>query len=778
MGWTSNATDGLNSNAQQGDSSSWDGTATKNIKFKNLAPRANAGEEMKSVKLTATWRFSEYAITYELDQYVTISNPTKAGCEFMGWTSNATDGLNSNARQGAESSWDGTSTKETSFKNLAPRANAGEEMKSVKLTAKWKPSVIFDPQYSGIENWNYTYKDRFTTTYDETTKLNTISVAGQGGWEYLYIPINTVVGRTYTMQFDFQTDGYTPLSGYSGLAYQFRPNTPEDKGDGLGSETTTSYLPATQSQTETFTISKTATTETSYFVFNFGTTADGATANVKLGNFKLIEAVNGGEAISTLPVPAAMRGYEFEGWYTAPTGGDKIETTSIIGSSSVTYYAHWALSNVTVTFDANSGKITADGNEVNSIDREYLSNATYGELPTTTREGYTFKGWSSEQKDYAIPSEYQEVEYIRFTGGQYIDTGIIPTNHTTEVKFDFETYDNDEHLFGTESGYNYYHFTAYDNGYWWGRNNGQSNYFSWTTGTHTLVYNGNNYSVTLDGREIDSGNEIASTNNLLIGERELTGVRLRGIIYYFKITDKTTGNVVRNFIPCYRKSDNEIGLYDTVNGTFYTNNGTGTFEKGEDKNTFITSSTKLISVEDHTVYAVWEKNQYRIEYDLSGGTAGTNAPTTATYDTNVQIDNPTKAGYQFAGWTATGLGNEAKYNNNSWNGETQTGTENNTFTNLTSVNHGTVTLIAHWIPNSYTITYELNGGTAGAAAPTTAPYDQYVTISNPTKTGYEFLGWTSNATDGLNSNANRWIKFKCNTRRYLLGWNSNKKHKV
>ena len=38
--------------------------------------------------------------------------------------------------------------------------------------------------------------------------------------------------------------------------------------------------------------------------------------------------------------------------------------------------------------------------------------------------------------------------------------------------------------------------------------------------------------------------------------------------------------LVREFVPCYRKSDNEIGLFDIVNGVFYTNDGDGTFLKG------------------------------------------------------------------------------------------------------------------------------------------------------------------------------------------------------
>ena len=38
--------------------------------------------------------------------------------------------------------------------------------------------------------------------------------------------------------------------------------------------------------------------------------------------------------------------------------------------------------------------------------------------------------------------------------------------------------------------------------------------------------------------------------------------------------------IVREYIPCYRKSDGEIGLYETFTGQFLTNAGTGTFTKG------------------------------------------------------------------------------------------------------------------------------------------------------------------------------------------------------
>ena len=49
-------------------------------------------------------------------------------------------------------------------------------------------------------------------------------------------------------------------------------------------------------------------------------------------------------------------------------------------------------------------------------------------------------------------------------------------------------------------------------------------------------------------------------------------------MYECKIT--SNGNLIRDFVPCVRKSDNEPGLYDRVNNVFYTNAGSGTFLKG------------------------------------------------------------------------------------------------------------------------------------------------------------------------------------------------------
>ena len=52
-------------------------------------------------------------------------------------------------------------------------------------------------------------------------------------------------------------------------------------------------------------------------------------------------------------------------------------------------------------------------------------------------------------------------------------------------------------------------------------------------------------------------------------------------IRYFKYWDKDD-NLLRDMMPCYRKSDNVVGMFDLVSQTFFTNAGTGVFTVGED----------------------------------------------------------------------------------------------------------------------------------------------------------------------------------------------------
>ena len=156
---------------------------------------------------------------------------------------------------------------------------------------------------------------------------------------------------------------------------------------------------------------------------------------------------------------------------------------------------------------------------------------------------------------------------------------------------------------------------------------------------------------------------------------------------------------------------------------------------------------------DTTLYAVWEANSYTISYTLNGGTAGSSAPTSATYDSVVNISNPTRTGYTFNGWSISGLYiGYAKYGTSSSAVDTHFSSPPEVvkatyFKNLTCLNGNTITFTAVWAINSYTISYTLNGGTAGTSAPTSATYDTGFTVSNPTRTGYTFNGWNITGMD-------------------------------
>ncbi len=163
-----------------------------------------------------------------------------------------------------------------------------------------------------------------------------------------------------------------------------------------------------------------------------------------------------------------------------------------------------------------------------------------------------------------------------------------------------------------------------------------------------------------------------------------------------------------------------------------------------------------------TIYAQWTPNTYTISYDYAGGTGGTNKPTSGTYDTDIQISNPTKTGYTFAGWTSSssdGLGETAKTGtaanpSTEWTG---TATKNTYFRNLTDTNNGTVKLTATWTSSTYTVEYYQgnNSTTAGSTKfATTSSHTfgtakaltTYATLGGTAPSGWTFAGWSTSQT--------------------------------
>ena len=91
-----------------------------------------------------------------------------------------------------------------------------------------------------------------------------------------------------------------------------------------------------------------------------------------------------------LPTPTRS-GYEFDGWFTAKSGGTKI-TSAAKATANRTIYAHWTEGveekdiNLQVTFNPNGGTVIQKRKTV-------LQGTRYRDLPTPTRSGYQFQGW-------------------------------------------------------------------------------------------------------------------------------------------------------------------------------------------------------------------------------------------------------------------------------------------------------------------------------------------------------------------------------------------------
>ena len=125
------------------------------------------------------------------------------------------------------------------------------------------------------------------------------------------------------------------------------------------------------------------------------------------------------------------------------------------------------------------------------------------------------------------------------------------------------------------------------------------------------------------------------------------------------------------------------------------------------------------STGDKTFTASWKVITYTITYDLVGGKNDNTNPTIYTVEDEVVLKAPTKLGYEFIGWSD--------------NGKIEKGST------------GDKTFTANWKVIEYSITYELDGGTNNKNNPAkyTIESDD-ITLFDPNKLGYEFIGWSDN----------------------------------
>ncbi len=150
----------------------------------------------------------------------------------------------------------------------------------------------------------------------------------------------------------------------------------------------------------------------------------------------------------------------------------------------------------------------------------------------------------------------------------------------------------------------------------------------------------------------------------------------------------------------------------------------------DDEPTFSAEATvsKVIGSGAVTLRAVWSESTYIVTFDLNGGDelVGAENNREYTYEELVTMPEARREGYTLTHW---------EYLGNAYS----VGQAGNRFT----AEEGVVTFTAQWRPNNYTVYFDADGGSVSTASmPCT--YGKSFALPIPSRTGYDFAGWTYN----------------------------------
>lgn len=518
-------------------------------------------------------------------------------------------------------------------------------------------------------------------------------------------------------------------------------------------------------------------------------------------------------ALGTLPT-CTRTGYTFLGWYTASSGGTKISTTTVV-TKDITYYAQWSINSYTLTFNPNGGTVTPTSKNL-----EY--NSAYGTLPTPTKASdaqytYTFAGWytaATEGTQVTAATKMAAKDttvYAHWTSNTRSYTVSYQTTYGTLNRTSQSVAYNSKGSCTLTMPDNTAEFTYTFVGWYTAANGGGTKvgseltletpaikgtvtYYAYVTRstksyTHTFNANGGGtvspatitkaYNTALGtlptvsrtgytfvgwfDTSAASGGTQATTATKVTGTK--TWYARWSINSYTFTFDKNGGNTpstttitkeyntaVGTLPTCTRNADNTYTY--AFAGWFDTSASSG--------GTQLTTSTKVIS--NKTWYARWTPTykNYTVTWDGNGGTPSKSSSSFHYNDALGTLPTATRTGYTFKGWSTS-----------------KTGTVNvNTTTKVTA----NVTYYAVWTINSYTWTFDANGGTGD----TTKTLNYNATLSTlPTASraptaanNYTFAGWfdtdastggtqltTSTKCTGNKTWYARWTAF---TRQYEL----------
>ena len=738
--------------------------------------------------LTAILSKATYTITYNLDggsvstanptsydidtATFTLTNPTKIGHTFIGWT-----GSNGSTPQTTVTVAKGSTGNKTYTANWSVNP----------YTATFYSNQIMNGDFAGAAGW--TVVNAATIALDTTVKngtMNSLRISTEGsGYDGVitnYKP-NFKPNTTYKISLKVYRDS---SSTYGDVSKAFRAYMTEAQADGTvvkynhGITITTSNLPdkTWKEFTYTFTTSSTST-QFLYLRLDFLNTS--GKANIWVSDVRAEEVVertvNYNTALGTLPT-TTRTGYTSGGYYTGQNGtGTNISSTTKIGAADTAYYEKWTPNTLTVNLYANGAIYTNSG----TIANELLG------TNTLSYDGTVANTWPM---DYAYPYGYNLVRAGYTKDGYYhIGSGTASSKVTQDL--------GETTVMGAANKLGV--LSQLQSG-----NTTVNLYGGWTENTYTLTVNPNggsynnttsNTSYTLKYSDVQNIPTPTKTGYDFTGWTELSGGiytnGLASVTKYNNVSGTTVAVASKT-----KSSDNPLtGMSNeysiTNSGATNTSPGLGGFYHT------VTSAANKVYV--HVFVAKLPSGYYFHNANNAIGTGGTtqwltsNAGTgswkTYAYKVTTGSSAPFGTfGHVFVStnprnvWV-TGVGAT---------GETGSYTAYLAYSNIFDVTNnnagigqldGSATLTAGWSAKTITIQLDGNegsGGTASVNITYNTAQGNYPSITLPTRTGYSFNGyWDTSAASGgtqwynasgnslrtfnLTANATWWARWSANT---------------
>lgn len=248
---------------------------------------------------------------------------------------------------------------------------------------------------------------------------------------------------------------------------------------------------------------------------------------------------------------------------------------------------------------ALTNKLTAIGNAIRAKNGE-TALYTLDEMPQKIAAIEGGGGSGSGVIGQLVPEDYQQVLYLQCDGSQYLISDYYPNGHTQIIA---QFYNNNEsqspvrYMYGVKNEGDTASFSSPV--IWYSQNR-------WRYGTQSLIVNNSanidrgHYCIqgyTKQTNIAESGLIVADIGTGgILGSGSYTVEEFQSELpmyilscnvkgsasdgaqgNLYRMTIKENDVIVRDFIPCYRKSDSKPGLYDIVNKQFYTNAGSGEF---------------------------------------------------------------------------------------------------------------------------------------------------------------------------------------------------------